>query len=333
MHQQKRTYETIGLNKAIAAVGLAFFFAGAAMASWFSRVPAVKEHLALGAGGMGVMLAFVAVGSIVAMPLTGFLIARLGGKRVLRAAEWAMCAALILPAIAPGRLTLAAALTLLGAAHGLLDVAMNAQASALERAARRPLMPLLHALFSVGGLVGAVVGAALAHAQIGLAWHLGAIALLFMVLMSAAARYVPAATDPGGLPAVDAATPVLALPDRRLAGLAVIAFCAVMAEGVINDWSAIFLKEAVGTGAGFAALGYAAFSVTMVLGRLAGGPLASRVAAGQLMRGGGLLAAIGVVVCIAAPGGTARAGRVRGDRAGAGGDLSAGDQCGRSDRR
>ena len=97
---------------------------------------------------------------------------------------------------------------------------------------------------------------------------------------------------------------MLALPDRRLAGLAVIAFCAVMAEGVINDWSAIFLKEAVGTGAGFAALGYAAFSVTMVLGRLAGGPLASRVAAGQLMRGGGLLAAIGVVVCIAAPGGT-----------------------------
>ena len=148
MNQQQRNNETVGLKKATAAVGLAFFFAGAAMASWFSRVPAVKEKLALGAGGMGVMLAFVAVGSLVAMPLTGFMIARLGGKKILRAAEWAMGAALVLPAIAPDRATLAATLTLLGAAHGLLDVAMNAQASALERAARRPLMPLLHALFS-----------------------------------------------------------------------------------------------------------------------------------------------------------------------------------------
>src|SRR5699024_824653 len=117
---------------------------------------------------------------------------------------------------------------LLGAGHGLLDVTMNAQASAHEQAAEKPLMPMLHALFSIGGFAGAAFGALFAHVGVPIALHLGLVSLLFAVLAVPAYRFVPHPRDPGGLPPSDTAAPILAWPDRALAGLAIVAFCALM---------------------------------------------------------------------------------------------------------
>lgn len=297
------------LRAATAAIGLAFLLTGTTMASWFARVPAVKREFELGDGTMGAMLACVAVGSLLAMPLAGALIARVGGRGVFIAAEICLCLAICLPALAPSPALLAAALTCLGAAHGLLDVSMNSQASSLEQAIARPIMPMLHAVFSVGGFAGAAIGALLAHWHIPIVWHLGVIALVFLLLVLPASRFVPASGEPGGLPATGHGAKVLALPDRKLAALAVIAFCALMAEGAINDWSAIYLAETLDTGPGVAALGYAVFSITMIIGRLAGGPLAARIQPARLIGVGGLVAAAGVLLCVLAPGrGTALAG-------------------------
>ncbi|HET7315047.1 MFS transporter, partial [Salinisphaera sp.] len=266
-----------GFTGATAAVGLAFLLTGAAMASWFARVPTVKAGFGLGDGAMGALLACVAVGSLIAMPLAGTMMARLGGRPVLAIAEALLCAALVLPALAPNPAALGIALTLLGAGHGLLDVTMNAQASALEQAAERALMPMLHALFSIGGFAGAMLGALFAHVGVSVAVHLGLVALLFAVLAVPAYRFVPHIHAPGGLAPSETAAPVLAWPGRGLAALAVISFCALMAEGVINDWSAIFLAQTLNAGPGFAPLGYAVFSVTMIIGRLAGGPLTHHI--------------------------------------------------------
>ncbi|HET7314161.1 MFS transporter, partial [Salinisphaera sp.] len=108
---------------------------------------------------------------------------------------------------------------------------------------------------------------------------------------------------PGGLAPSETAAPVLAWPGRGLAALAVIAFCALMAEGVINDWSAIFLSQTLDAGPGFAPLGYAVFSVTMIIGRLAGGPLTHHIRPARLMGLGGVIVAGGVLLCVAATNG------------------------------
>lgn len=291
-------------RRAILAIGLAFIMSGTAMASWFARIPAAKAYFGVGDGYMGFLLVFFAIGSLLAMPLTGTILARFGGKRIVCLAELGMCLALILPGMAPTLSLLALSLLLLGAAHGFLDVAMNSIASCIEQVDHRSLMPMLHALFSLGGLIGAGLGAILTYADVSMHWHLTGIAVFFAVVAMLSWPALPRDQDANGLaPATGSAGPLLAWPGRHLAGLAMIAFCATMAEGVTNDWSALFMHQSLGTSESFAPLGFAVFSIAMVLGRLAGGTLSARLGTSPFVLASGLLTLLGAAISVMAPNG------------------------------
>ena len=290
------------------AVMTVFLLNGTALGNWFPRIPAVQRELDLSDGLLGVALLGTAVGALLAMPATGWLIARHGSRAVTTVSALALFAALPLPAFAPSLAWLIPALALLGAANGVLDVSMNAQAVAVERRYGRPIMTTFHGLFSLGGLVGAVVAwlavggeATVAGRTIGLGIevgpraHLLAVALVLVpIALLARGRLLPARVDAGG----DA--PAFARPSRALAGLGVVAFCVLLGEGAVADWSAVYLRNDVGTTAGFAALGYAAFSVTMALGRFAGDRLTERLGPVAIVRYGGLLVAVGLGAGLAA---------------------------------
>lgn len=271
------------------AVMAVFLLNGLALGSWFPRIPDVQRSLGLSDGALGVALLGTAVGALVAMPATGWLIARWGSRRVTTASALALCAALPLPALAPSLPLLVPALVLLGAGNGVLDVSMNTQAVAVERRYGRPIMTAFHGLFSTGGLLGATVAGIVAGNGIGPARQLLPTALVLALAALAARRWLlPAGIDAG------AGGATFARPTRALAGLGAVAFCVLLAEGAVADWGAVYLRNALATSAGVAAAGYAAFSLAMAAGRFTGDWLTARLGPVAIVRGGGMLVVLGL---------------------------------------
>lgn len=277
------------LRLARLAVAATFLVNGLVLANWVVRIPAVRDKLALSEGTLGLALLGAAVGSLLAMPATGWLSPRFGSARVTRASALGFCAALPLLALAPNLPLLMLALVLFGACNGVMDVGMNAQAAEVEARYGRPIMSGFHGLWSVGGLLGAVAAGFVAGSGVPLLPHLlGAGLLLAVAAVVATARLLPAGADGAQH------GPAFARPSRALIGLGVITFCAMLSEGAVIDWSAVYLRDYVGAGPREAAAGFGAFSLAMAGGRLVGDRLTAVFGPVALIRAGGMLAAAGM---------------------------------------
>ena len=278
-----------------AAVTVVFAVNGAAFASLFSRLPELQRQHELSDGTLGLVLLSGALALMVTQPLAGAAAARIGSAPLTVAGGLAYAAALALPGLAPSPALFCAGIVVLGAASGVLDVSMNAQAVALNKRHHREIFASFHAAFSFGALAGAGAGALAAGAGLRPLTHMTVVALGLMAIVLAAVR-------PGLLPAsadARAEGPLFARPSRALAALGTLAFCVLLAEGAVGDWSAILLDRETEAGPSLAALGLAAFSLTMGFGRLAADPLAGRFGAPAIVRAGGLLAATGLALAIA----------------------------------
>lgn len=289
---------TVVPKAARGAVATVFFISGAGFANWVARIPVVQQKLGLSNGALGVALLGTAVGGVLAMPATGWLAARVGSRPVTKLAAIAYCMALPLPALAPNLPLLTCALVVLGAVYGALDVAMNAQAIAVERRYHRPIMSSFHGLYSIGGMAGAACGGLVASFGVDPLPHLlGAALLLLIVAVLASRRLLP--RD------VECVThePAFALPTRSLVNLGIVAFCVMLSEGAMADWSAVYLSRTLETGPGLAAAGYAVFSLAMAACRLAGDRLTQLLGPVAMVRLGGIVAAsgLGLSLIIAQP--------------------------------
>jgi fucose permease len=223
------------------------------------------------------------------MPATGGLIAR-HGSRTLTAATVVLLGLALPPiAFAGGFAWLCLAFLLYGAATGALDVSMNAQGIAVERAYRRPIMSALHGMFSIGAMAGAGATGLVASQGVGMVPQLLAIGALTIILGFILTRaMLPAQADAGGR------GEGFVLPDRRLVALGAIAFCGLLGEGAIGDWSAVYLDQSLGADVEVAAVAFAVFSLTMALGRFSGDRVVARFGGGAVVCGGGALAALGL---------------------------------------
>jgi len=282
------------LSRPRAAVAFVFFAHGTLFGTWFSRIPAVKDDLALGEGELGLALFGATLGALVSLPLTGWLVSRVGSRSIVARGLPVFALLLVPPALAPGLASLAAALLAFGAAAGAVDVAMNAHGLAVERRRGRPILSSFHAAWSFGGLAGAGAGGVAAWLDLEPSVHFaGAAVLLGVPGLALAHLLLPAEADRAE------AAPPLRRPPRRLLALAVLAFCGLFGEGAVADWSAVYIAEPLDGGAAVAALGFAAFSVTMAVGRLAGDRLTVRWGPAPLVRRGGATAAVGLALALA----------------------------------
>jgi len=279
------------------AVSFVFFVNGFVVASWLPHIPEVKERLALGDFELGIALLAMAVGSVLALPFAGWFVGRLGSDVATRTASLVLCLLLPAPVLAPVLPMLMLALLLFGAANGLLDVAMNAQGLLIEDRYRRPIFSSLHGLFSTGGLAGASVAALVASVEIPAAVHVLGITGMMAPLLLAARRLL--LRDEAGKVNQGA---VLAWPSGALVGLGALAFLALMAEGAIGDWAAVFLHEVRGTGMDGAATGFAGFSLAMTAGRFTGDWARREWNAATVLRAGGLAATLGMAIALIGPG-------------------------------
>ncbi|WP_437875202.1 MFS transporter [Sorangium sp. So ce513] len=274
--------------------GLLIFLAnGFCMGTWVTRIPDFKRALSLSEATLGNVLLAPALGAFLGMPAAGWLVARLGSRVVAVSAGAAFAISLFGLALSRSPLELFLALTFFGVSNGVMDVSMNANAAEVEQAWGRPIMSSFHALYSVGGLAGAAAGGGLAHAGVTPATHLCLAAVAALVLVALLSGWVRP-----GVPARDVPKNPFALPPRAMWPLCAIAFLCMFGEGAMADWSAVYLRETLGTTAAFAATGFAAFSVAMAAGRFLGDGVSSRLGPVAVVRGGGALVTVGLAAAL-----------------------------------
>jgi MFS family permease len=269
-----------------------FFANGFGIGSWAAAIAPLKAMLSLSDAHLGVALLAMAAGAILTMPFAGLLAPRLGGTGyVLRYSSALFGVCLLLPGLAPNLPVFFGCAFLLGASNGLMDVPMNAHATVVERGWGAAIMSSFHAAWSCGGLVGAAVGGLLIHAGASASGQLGAagVAVLLMALAS-----VPqmGAGELGGKAGA------FAWPERSLIGLCVIALLAMLVEGAMTDWSAVYLTSVIGVTPASAAGGYAIYASAMLAGRLCGDNAVRALGRAQVMMSGAGLAAAGILVAV-----------------------------------
>jgi MFS family permease len=279
------------------ATVIAFFVTGAVFASFAARIPALQDRLDLSPGSLSLAFLALNAGAVAGLPGGGALTTRRGSRLALRLGYAIYPPALVAVALAPGLGWLCLALAVMAAANSVIDVAMNVQGVALERRAGRPVLSGLHAAHSLGVLGGAAGGVLAAALGLSPLAH-------FAVVAPAATAWGLAATG-AMLDERDGARPHgRARPNGRLVLLGLLAFCAFLCEGGANDWSAVHLRAEHGAGETLAAAAFAAFSLALAVGRLAGDRIVARLGRRRAVRTGGAVAAAGLVLAIAtgAPG-------------------------------
>jgi MFS family permease len=299
-----------------------FTLDGFLFANWVVRVPDVKAHVAASPGGLGLALLGVSAGAVVTMMVTGRLCARFGNRPMTVATAVLLSLAVMLPPQVTSVGALGAVLLVFGAGYGGLNVAMNSEAVDVIGRLGRPVMPTFHAAYSFGGLLGAVIGGAVASVM-SAGWHLTIVGVVGLLVTAYAGTMLlrdGAPTDP--LPAAstpsranDASPPIPASADAGtappvlspgrlrvlVAVFGTIALCTAYGEGALADWGALHLRTDLHTSASLAATGYASFSIAMVAGRLSGAWLLSRAGRTNTLAVGGLTAAGGMLMAALVP--------------------------------
>lgn len=282
---------------------LTVFFAldGFLFAGWVVRIPAIKQQTGASAGELGLALLGVSAGAVVTMVLTGRLCRRFGSHRVTVACGGLMALAIALPPQTHSALALGLVLLLFGAAYGGVNVAMNSAAVDLVAALRRPVMPSFHAAFSLGGMVGAGVGALVAG-NLSATSHLMALTGFGLLVTALAGRVLlrhPAPVHPS---TPHARGRRLDGRSRRLVLLfGAIALCTAYGEGAMADWGALHLEQDLAAAPGIAAVGYSLFALAMTAGRLSGTVLLERLGQTRTLVVGGLTACAGMLLGALAP--------------------------------
>ncbi|ROO89194.1 MFS transporter [Actinocorallia herbida] len=322
-----------------------FTLNGLLLGMWVVHIPAVQDRTGVGHAALGWLLLLLGAGAFVGMQMAGPLADRFGPRRAVPVSAVLCALGLALPALAGDAWGLGVGLLLFGFGNGCLDVTMNAHAVQVERGYGRPVMSAFHALFSVGGVLAALAGAAV----LARGWAPGRtlpVVALAGVLIALACAPALLKTDPARSavlpPPAEGAESALARPEagsghgtdlaaepagagaeavgglavkvgagekarrdpgpsRRVWALGGLALLLMLCEGVANDWSALHLRDVLGSSDGVAALAYGAFSTAMTAGRLCADRVAARFGTVFVLRWGSVLAAGGWMVVVLSP--------------------------------
>jgi MFS family permease len=282
----------VAVRRAWWATLLIFLLHGLIVSTWISRIPAIQISLHLNNGVLGLTLLGSAVGAVTTIPLTGALVNRFGSRAMSFWATVFLSIALIGPALAKNAVTLTIALFFFGAGAAGMDVSMNAQGVEVEKRLRVPTMSRFHGMFSLGAMVGAGIGGAIAASGIRPLPHFVGSAAAYSALAILARPWL-LETHAGVIPEAHR-LPLSKIPPVLLA-LSAIGFCILLAEGAMADWTAVYLKQVLDAGQGTAAAGYSVFSAAMAIFRFLGDWITLRLGAFKAVRSGSITGALGLL--------------------------------------
>lgn len=270
---------------------LTFLLSGMGLGAWAPLVPFARDRAGIEEAQLGLLLLCFGVGSLLAMPLAGALTTRKGCRLVALTGGLLICCMLPLLASLSSFTGLALALALFGAGLGSIDVAMNVQGLIVEQDHGRPLMSGFHGLFSLGGIASAgFMSLLLWGGMAPLPAVLIIVAIIAGLLLWHARHLLPYGADDPSAP--------FARPTTRVLIIGLLCFVALLVEGAVLDWSAVFLNRVHHVDATIAGGAYAVFSLTMAAGRFCGDALRHRFGPVQLLVAGGLVVVIGFAMAV-----------------------------------
>lgn len=288
-HSHKRTTRI--------AVSALFFLTGLCFSSWASRIPVIQETLHLSEGALGSMLLALPIGSMLSMPVAGVMVSKYGSRHVLMIAGLLYAGVLPTLGLAGSSWQLFGCLVLFGFCGNMANIAVNTQAVLVEAMYGRSIMASFHGLWSLGGFAGASIGSGMAALAIVPYQHFLFIMVLGIAIVGVAIRYAVTHDAPAGAEK----TPLLAWPDKVLLTLGIIAFCSMICEGTMFDWSGVYFKKVVGASERTAGLGYTAFMSTMAAFRFVADWLTVRFGTKRMLQLSGALTAAGLLIAVTLP--------------------------------
>lgn len=292
------------LRRARAAVFALFASFGIVLSTWAVHLPALKQSVGMSNAVTGTVLLILGIGSLAGMQISGVAISRWGTERVAVMAGVALAVSIMVPLAATTIGQAAVGAFVLGTSAGCADVGMNAAAVDVERDYGRPIMAAFHAVFSIGTVIGSLLGSAGFALQLTTLTTTSTIASICLVTVGAAftgfrGYRARRELDSEEIPALPAQV------DRRLRLrvllLGMLAFLLLLSEGSAMDWSSLHAREHLGASAPSAALAIGSFVVAMTVARFAADRVVQAVGPVWVLRGGSILAAAGILAVIMAP--------------------------------
>ena len=281
------------LRSAANATRIAFIANGLAFASWAPIIPFAKANTGVDEAALGLLLLCLGIGSVISMPITGWLCARHGTRPMILISAMIMACALPFLAYLDKYWALAVTLLIFGASIGTLDVAMNIHAAEVEKRSGRALMSGFHGMFSIGAICGAgFVTLLISYGVAPLIATLCVAGSVIIAILWVQSHYLITKSD---------APEPFRPPSGIVKWLALLAGIAFLIEGAIMDWGALLMIERAVFSMEQAALGYIAFSITMVIGRLSGDFVVPRIGRRAILLGGGTLVVLGLIAITTLP--------------------------------
>jgi len=278
------------------AVSCFFFLAGVCFASWASRIPAIQSRLQLNNAALGAVLLCLPVGLMTSLPVAGFLVAKYGSRIIVMLAAVSYAATLPMLGFAQSGTQLMITLFVFGFGGNLLNISINTQAVGTEALYSKPIMASFHGIWSTAGFTGAAVGAGMVRFGIMPGYHfLSVSGLAFLILLIFSRSLL--SRDPKS----DKKLPIFAKPDKSILHLGLIAFCSMICEGTMFDWSGIYFEHVVQPGKGWVTVGFVAFMSTMATGRFIGDWVAFKLGMKKMLQVSGICTAGGLLLAVCFP--------------------------------
>ncbi len=300
MNQSKITNKTQRTVLRIAVASL-FFMAGLCFSSWASRIATVQQNLGLSDAALGAVLFSLPVGLFFSLPFSGWVITKIGSKKLLIAALLTYGFALVSLGYAQNTYQLVCCLVIYGFASNAVNISVNTQAVATERLYDKPIMASFHGMWSLAGFTGAGIGTFMIARRVDPSHHFIFILGILIVGVFLASRYLH--DDKGEVKSSEPSLPIferlkLIIP---LFALGAIAFCSMICEGAMFDWSVVYFKKVLIEPIQLQGYGFSAFMLTMASGRFIADGFAHRFGLKRTLQVSGILTTTGLLIAVIFP--------------------------------
>jgi MFS family permease len=283
-------------NRSRWAIGSAFFLHGLCFSSWGARIPTIQQNLNLSEVELGSVLFALPVGSIISMPLATWIVHQYGSRLALTFSVILYSMMLVTIGLATTPIQLAVCLVLFGCCSNTVNVSVNTQAVAVESILKRTVMSSLHGLWSLAGFAGASIGALMIAFHTSLLIHFGFICSLVIFGVILNQKYFLTDSQKE-----KTKSPLFSIPDKTLIGLGLIAFCSMICEGAMFDWSGVYFKKVILADSNWVGAGYAAFMSTMAGTRFLADRLITKLGINTVLRACGLIITTGLIISVLSP--------------------------------
>lgn len=289
-----RTFVT---NAQSRIIGFEFLVISIIIGAWASRLPQLQTQLQMDEAMIGGALLSLSLGNIIIAPFSALVLDKLGIRWTTTLSIVIYSIGFTLTTFATVYYTLWILLFIAGLGNTMLGVVANASAASLEKHSNIKIMSSVHGMYSLGGMIGALAGSLCAGFEIAVYLQMTVITLLILGILLISQNTILS------IPPIELKGKKFAFHAKSIRIFLAVAVLIVFGEGVVMDWSAIYLGNVLNSNSFLIGLGFAGFALAMTIGRLSGDHFIPRIGVKRILIGGGLLASIGFVIaaCTVAP--------------------------------